>query len=258
MLKLLLIFSIFILEINAFEIRSWNLLRISEKTVLKKDTNFIKTYVDEEYDVMCVQEVMSLNSLKHISDTKSIYYSNIKSGRKTYKEYLGWFIDARYQNVEVIDYYDTKDVFERDPSMLILKDVNIGIINYHAIYGQKKSKKNTGNKWTYTLNEAANIPNLFKYFSMKSGIPQERLFMCGDFNLSQGKLKSKIPGMKIGNNEGSTVSTKYGYTNNDYDHIISYFDGKIAPDYKILEKFEGNFKQFKKKVSDHVPIKGIY
>lgn len=262
--KLLLIFIMTISIANAFELRSWNLLKISENNIDKRDVEFMKNYIDEDYDVMCVQEVMSKNSLEYLTNKKNVYYSNIKSGRKTYKEFLGWFVDNKYKNNEIIDYYDTKDVFERDPSMLFMKDINIGIVNYHAIYAQKKSEEITGDKEGLTKAEIRNLPNLFTYFSKKTGLPMDRIFVCGDFNLSKGKIKEEIGDLyNIGNNLGSTVSTKYGYTRNDYDHIISFYEGNVFADHNLLNRYKSeygvnDFEDFKATISDHIPVKGIF
>lgn len=244
MRKYIIVFIILLVNIQAFEIRSWNIPNLNSN----KDIEFIKDYASEEFDVMCVQNLNNLNGLKLINDDKDkdIYYSEKKLDENSS---FGWIVNKNYPNSKIIEYKSNNIKFRTKPSMLILRDINIGIVNFYSDGDEKES-----------LKEVGNIANLYQYFSKETKLESSRIFICGTFNLSNGKILKEIGDMYlVGNNEGSIISPKYGYTNEDYDHIISLYNGNIFVDYDILLKdWEKTPKEFNDRVSNHLPIKGIF
>lgn len=101
-------------------------------------------------------------------------------------------------------------------------------------------------------------------------------FILGDYNLGiedcaaiDAFPKSEVRFMKTRQILGSTIypgkddKDPGGYTDNDYDHV-SYSD-REHPYVQIVERipapdkyYDGNFKKYQKRLSDHVPIKMLF
>ena len=237
---------------GSFTVKSWNLLHLSDKKLYKKDKTFISKYLSQDdFDVFVVQEVLDKKVLNLLTD-KQVLYSK-KSGRKRYKEYIAFIVPKKYKNVKVIDYYDSHDSFERDPAMVVIG--NIGVVGVHLIYGRKKARYGG-----LTKKEVRALKNMVKYFSKKSGLPENRIIIAGDFNLPTYKIRRVIPKeQKVLIDKGTTVSTsKKKLAAHDYDHFLiqKSISGKAFVDYKVLgkDKSAENRKRFRKRISDHYPI----
>lgn len=242
MIKYLLLF-IFVINLNAFDLISWNLKNISSENIKEKDIRFIKNKTNSIYDVMCLQSVLNKDIIEHIVDSKGVYYSNNLNN----KEYLAWIVKPIFKNNEVIEYEDKNNVFEIKPEILVMKDINIGIINFNSNLdnSNKEAKKN----------EIKELNSVFNYFQEKTKLDLDRIFLCGSFNLTYGQLKSYLGDFfNIANNEGTTISDKFGYTNDDFDHFISLRNEKATPDYQYFNSFGIDYIKFKKEVSGHIPI----
>lgn len=242
MIKYLFLF-IFVINLNAFDLISWNLKNISLENIKEKDIRFIKNKTNSIYDVMCLQGVLNKDTIEYIVDGKNVYYSNNLNN----KEYLAWIIKPIFKNNEIVEYEDKNNVFEIKPEMLVMKDINIGIINFNSNLdnSNKESKKN----------EIKELNSVFNYFQEKTKIDLDRIFLCGSFNLTYGQLKIYLGDFfNIANNEGTTISDKFGYTNDDFDHFISLRNDKATPDYQYFNSFGTDYIKFKKEVSEHIPI----
>ncbi len=260
MLKKIILFISLISISNAFEIRSWNMNELSNDNLKQRNIPFLKLYTNEIYDVMCIQNLKEKGVLEKISDLKNYYYSNDLIENQKNNSYFGWIIKQNYKNNEVVNYVDSSDFkFKNNPSMLLMKDINIGIINVDMIFDQDKSKELYQDTEMLTKLENRKIVDVVNYFSKTYNLEKDRLFVCGNFNLSAAKIKRETFDIFfIGNNEGSTMSERYGYTNFDTDHIISSIKGKVTPDYDYLNKWGNDFKNYMNEISTHLPIKGEY
>ena len=238
------LFLIFVINLNAFDLISWNFKNLSIENIKEKDIRFIKTKTNDIYDVMCLQGVLNKDLVEHLVDKKNVYYSNNSNN----KEYLSWITKSVFKNNEVIEYEDKNNVFSIKPEMLFMKDINIGIINFNSNLdnSNKELKKN----------EIKELNSVFNYFQQKTNIDLDRIFLCGSFNLTYGQLKNYLGDFfNIANNEGTTIDDKFGYTNDDFDHFISLRDEKAFPDYNYFNSYGTDYVKFKKEVSHHIPIK---
>lgn len=232
-----------ICSLNAFEIRSWNLNDIKSND--NRNYITIKQYTNQIYDVMCLQGIYDGTAIEYTNDNKNIYYSNANPKKPS----LGWLVKPTYQKNVVLEYENEKFSYPIKPSMLQMKDINLGVINFQFDNVNKID----------TIDVIKEINEIFRYFSNTSGIPVERLFMCGSFDATAGKMNTILGNyFYIGNNEGSIVSEQYGYTNDDFDHIISMNKTKVSPDHSVLKLFDKDYSIFKSKVSTHIPLKVNY
>jgi hypothetical protein len=251
---LFFLFSVF-LTAGDFTIKSWNLLHLSQKTLQKKDTQFISKYFGKNnYDVFVIEEVLDKKALGFLT-TKKVLYSR-RSGRGRYKEYIAFIVSDKYRecDLRIFTYYDTHDTFERDPAMLAIGK-SWGVVGAHLYHGKRKN----GNV-ELTKREIRALANMLKYFSKKSGIPKKRIIIAGDFNLPAYIIRKIIhKTQEVLIEEGTTVSTsKRKLAAHDYDHFIipKELAGKAFVDYEVLgsDKSVKKRKWFRKKVSDHYPI----
>ena len=199
---------------------------------------------------------MPLKALSCLTDEKVLYSK--RSGRGRYKEYIAFIVSNRYKNSKVIDYYDSHDTFERDPAMVVIGD--IGVVGVHLIYGRKKARYGG-----LTKREVRALKNMIKYFSKKSGLPESRIIIAGDFNLPAYKIRRIVSNdQRILIEEGTTVSTsRKRIAAHDYDHFMvgkkvevkrAFVDyGVLGEDRSVKRK-----KRFRRYVSDHYPIVGSY
>jgi endonuclease/exonuclease/phosphatase family metal-dependent hydrolase len=113
-----------------------------------------------------------------------------------------------------------------------------------------------------TKREIRALANMLCYFSKKSGIPEKRIVIAGDFNLPAYIIRKIVPvEQKVLIEEGTTVSTsKRKLAAHDYDHFIisKEFVVRAFVDYEVLgsDKSVKKRKWFRKKISDHYPIVG--
>ena len=83
----------------------------------------------------------------------------------------------------------------------------------------------------------------------------EQIFM-GAF---RPKLMDELQSLKntnqytVLNNGGTVVDSKFGYSNYDYDHIISLYNLKAMPDETLLNEYR-DYKKFIDEISPHIPI----
>ena len=253
-LLFLLFFTVF-LSAEGLTIKSWNLLHLSKKTVKKKDSQFISKYfAQNDYDVFVVEEVLDKKALGFLT-TKKVLHSK-RSGRGRYKEYIAFVVSEKYRksDLRVFDYYDTHDTFERDPAMLSING-KFGVVGVHLYHGKRKN----GNV-ELTKREIRALANMLKYFSRKSGVPEDRIIIAGDFNLGAGKIRRIIgSNQRVLIEEGTTISTsKRRIAAHDYDHFVvhSSLQGKAFVDYEVLngDLSVKHRKWFRRYVSDHYPI----
>lgn len=254
-LSLLLLCSIVFADIT---IASWNLLHLSAKTLQKKDSQFIAQYL-RKYDLFVIEEVMDKKALNALT-TKKVLYSR-RTGRGRYKEYIAFVVSGNLlkERLRVFNYYDSHDTFERDPAMLAVGD-RFGVVGVHLLYGKRKH----GNV-ELTKREIRGLANMRKYFSKKSGIPENRIVVAGDFNLPASTIQNIVSHeQKVLIEEGTTVSTsKKRIAAHDYDHFVIPHDMRIKKafvDYEVLgdDRSVKHRTWFRKKVSDHYPIIGVF
>jgi len=238
---------------NDITIKSWNLLHLSVKNLhKKKDQAFISKYLSKSFDVFVVEEVLDKEALSYLTK-KRILYSK-KSGRKSYKEYIAFIVADKYKDLKVYNYYDKHDTFERNPAMLAVGK-KFGVVGVHLVYGRKKA-----NGDGLTRREVRGLANLVKYFSKKSGIPENRIIVAGDFNLKASKIRSIVSNdIKVLIDQKTTVSTsKKRIAASNYDHFLVHKSvrSKAFVDYSVLngDKSVKHRKWFRKHVSDHYPI----
>ena len=160
--------------------------------------------------------------------------------------------------LKVFNYYDSHDIFERDPAMLAVGN-RFGIVGVHLLYGKRKN----GNV-ELTKREIRGLANMLKYFSKKSGIPENQIVVAGDFNLPASTIQNIVGHeQKVLIEEGTTVSTsKKRIAAHDYDHFVisKNMKAKAFVDYEVLggNRSVKHRKWFRKKVSDHYPIVGAF
>lgn len=267
-IALALLFSFSYAE--TISVKSWNMMRLSSNSYFTRNTVALTEYINEDgYDIVTLQEVMDTQVLSKLTDKKVLISK--KLGRRNYTEHIAFIIGDKYSkaDVELIEYYDTHDSFERDPVMLMI-DKKIGIISVHLIYGRKSSIKYTKTPDEFTKRELRALQNMIKYFSKKTGLDEKNIIIAGDFNLDARSIQ------KIMNQSGSkkdvhihkdtTLSTKQSYVGtNPYDHFVvsKKTPSKIYVDYKILNTYFGNKSQksrigFLSTFSDHYPIVGTF
>lgn len=168
---------------------------------------------------------------------------------------MAFIVSDKYKKLRVFNYYDSHDSFERDPSMLAIAK-RFGVIGVHLYYGKRKNGSTV-----LTQKEIRALSNMLKYFSKKSGIPEDRIVIAGDFNLPGSTIQSIIPKEQVVLiEEGTTVSTsKKRIAAHDYDHFIVHKNVRVkqaSVDYSVLggDYSVKHRKWFRKKVSDHYPI----
>jgi len=259
-LSLLLLLSSLVFAEN-FSIKSWNVKKLSMNTLGKKQNPDFKNYINEEYDIVTLQELLDKDVMSKLSNRR--YFVSKKLGKK-YFEYVGFIVSDKYKNsdIKLIQYYDKKNSYYRDPVMLSI-DNKIGVVSVHLLYGRKASRNATGKYDELTKREVRALSNMVKYFSKKSGIPESKIVIAGDFNLKPKKLKKIIPNKNILITKKTTVTrSKNKIALNSYDHFIvdkGVESHSSYVDYSVLDKyFEGrgveSRKKMFKKFSDHYPI----
>ena len=252
---LLLLLLPFFVWAGGLTIKSWNLLHLSQKTLLKKDAPFISDYLSRnDFDVLVVEEVVDKKALSILTNKKVLY--SRRTGRGRYKEYIAFVVGEglEKESLKVFNYYDTHDTFERDPAMLAIGN-RFGVVGVHLLYGKRKH----GNV-ELTEREIRGLANMLRYFSRKSGIPENRIVVAGDFNLPASTIQGIVgSGQKVLIEEGTTVSTsKKRIAAHDYDHFVipgSLRVERAFVDYGVLgDKSVEKRKWFRRHVSDHYPI----
>ena len=257
-MRSLFLVALFAVSLTAgtLEVVSWNLLHLSKKTLLKKDTQFIAQYL-QKHDLVVVEEVLSKKALSALT-TKKVLYSR-RTGRKRYKEYIGFVVGGQLskERLRVFDYDDTDDIFERDPAMLAIGD-RFGIVGLHLLYGKRRRGNFEG-----TFKEVKNIDRMIKYFSDLSKIPENRIVVAGDFNLRSFTIQRALTAQKVLIEEGTTVSTsRRRLAAHDYDHFVipRNLKARAFVDYGVLgsDRSVEHKKWFRRYVSDHYPIIGVF
>jgi hypothetical protein len=88
----------------------------------------------------------------------------------------------------------------------------------------------------------------------KFNISNKRILTCGNFKENYGFVKREISDLyTVLNNGGTVVDPKFGYSNYDYDHIISLYNLKAMPDETLLNEYR-DYKKFIDEISPHIPI----
>jgi endonuclease/exonuclease/phosphatase family metal-dependent hydrolase len=250
-----LIFLLFLsvaLAADIISVSSWNVLRLSSHTIHKKDKSVFRNYFKKDYDVFVLTEVLNKEPLYSLTD-KRVLFSK-KTGTTTYKEFIAFVVSKKYKDLKVLNYYDSHNSFERDPAMLVVNN-SFGVVGVHLVYGRRKSSSGG-----LTKKEIKALKNLVTYFSHKSGLPEDRIFIAGDFNLKPSLIEPILPpGLKLLIKDPTTVSTsKKRLGKNSYDHFIVSKNIQVLSSnvlYSILKnKSKSERVLFRKVVSDHYPI----
>ena len=229
----LMILSVVCLQ--AFELKSWYLGNIDNTNYNLKNTKEISKYTSKNFDAMCLQGINGEEAIKSISSNKQ-YLANLDSK-------LAFLVKNSYKEVELIAYDDPNNIFLNKPQILLLKDVDLTLINYLASDDPEQR-----------LKEIKEINNIYFTLKGKFNISNKRILTCGNFKENYGFVKREISDLySVANNNGTVVDPKFGYSNYDYDHIISLHDLKATPDETLLNEYR-DYKKFIDEISPHIPI----
>ena len=125
----------------------------------------------------------------------------------------------------------------------MLKDIDLTLINYLASDDPEQR-----------LKEIKEINNIYFSLKEKFNISNKRILTCGNFKENYGFIKREISDLyTVLNNGGTVVDPKFGYSNYDYDHIISLYNLKAMPDETLLNEYR-DYKKFIDEISPHIPI----
>lgn len=233
-----IIFAIILLSVyaNAFELRSWYLGNINSSNYEIKDTEFISKYNSENFDAMCLQGIEGEDSLKSISGDKQ-YLSSLDSK-------LSFLVKSSYKELDLIDFKDNNIIFDFNPQILFVKDINLVLINYLASDNPDKR-----------IEELKSLNEVFYFANKTTKIERARIILCGNFKETYGFVKNHMNNLySISNIRGTIIDEKFGFSNYDYDHIVGMYKFNVEPDEEILKKNK-DYKKLIDRVSPHLPIK---
>lgn len=281
-----LIFS----NLNAFELRSWNLNDLSLENSKNRDMAYINKQInDPSYDIMCLQGIKDKDIFENFNDNiklsnkKNIYYSDnilthlvlqddINNKLKTNEENYVPEDNSNQDNLKSItlnnndkEYYAW--VIKKgygDVDIIKYEDKN----NVFKVAPQMLWLKNVNlgivnftskaNSKEDKFKEIKEIADMLLEFSEISKIDNDRIFMCGSFGLSLGEISRNMGHLssyfKVLNNFGTTIHEKLGYSNDDLEHFISTRNGNAEAMYNYLMNYE-SYKDFIEKVSPNIPIR---
>ncbi len=235
MLKTISLIILSVVCTQAFELKSWYLGNIDNTNYNLKNTKEISKYTSKNFDAMCLQGINGEEAIKSISSNKQ-YLANLDSK-------LAFLVKNSYKDTELITYEDPNNIFFNKPQILLLKDVDLTLINYLASDDPEQR-----------LKEIKEINNIYFSLKEKFNISNKRILTCGNFKENYGFVKREISDLySIANNGGTVVDPKFGYSNYDYDHIISLHDLKATPDETLLQN-NNDYKKFIDEISPHIPI----
>lgn len=161
--------------------------------------------------------------------------------------------------------------------------IELRVINTHIIHREDAWSREQGNhtpalemrRDEYRALSERLFPRVGKY-RIDANFRPAYTFIVGDYNLEcvecsaiDAELKTEVKFMRTRQILGSTIYTGTGetdpggYTKHDYDHV-SYSDRESAY-VQIVQRvdapmsyYKGNFKEYYKQMSDHVPIKMLF
>lgn len=241
---------------NQTTIASWNLLHLGWNN--QKDLEAVQT-IANNFDFLAIQELMNPKGIKDLKETleqrtnnsyKYIYSDQIGSTR--YKEMYGFIWNEskiKYQKNQTL-YIRGKDIFERPPfsQQFKIKETNeifvIGTI--HIVFG-KSIKDRTP--------EILELKNYYEFLK-ETNPEQDFIIIQGDFNLPQNNKQFNIlkEVMNVTIHEKTSLSTKPGIYQSQYDNIFIDTHVKDSGIIKFPEVLKLDWKHQRKHVSDHLPV----
>ena len=209
-------------------------------------------------DVVFAQEVMYADSaasiataLKTVSGVNWDYRVTEAIGRSSYKErYAVFFRTDRVQLLSSTVWNDSGDVFEREPQIVRLRQIDTGadftFINWHAVFGTTSQREA----------EVRAIATVFNSVQASSATDQD-VVLLGDQNRdatspwwSNLTALSPTVGWKV--NDLTSINTSCGYAN-AYDHF--WFQGSHVAEFSSAGRdYIGDLCAFRNDLSDHAPV----
>lgn len=235
-----------------FKLVSWNLKNVSLNSLLfKKSIGKINQYIktQNDADVILLQELRDRQIIYFLSGgIKEIVFSPFErftsnyKGTGTHKEVFGFLVNRKYKDIKLLEFGNYSQ-FKRPPTAVIL-DKKIAVVNVHIVYGKYvKDRKD----------EVKALNSITKFLKSVHNIKESNIYIAGDFNLSYKNMMKIHKDKQIWVTEKTTVGrTKFS---KDYDHFITIGkNGSAKPIYEIVD----DFKFYRKNISDHVPIEGVF
>jgi hypothetical protein len=209
-------------------------------------------------DVVFAQEVMYADAaasiaaaLRAASGVNWDYRVTDAIGRSSYKErYAVFFRPDRVQLLSATVWNDTGDVFEREPQVVRLRQIDTGadftFINWHTVFGTTAGREA----------EVRAIATVFNSLQASSSTDQD-VVLLGDHNRDAtspwwSNLTSLSPtvGWKV--NDKTSINTSCGYAN-AYDHF--WFQSGYVTEFSSAGRdYIGDLCAFRNGLSDHAPI----
>jgi deoxyribonuclease-1-like protein len=216
------------------------------------------------FDIVALQEVMSEEGIKklkeeteRVSNLKWDYIISEKSvGTDKYREFYGFMY--KKNKVKILrkhGFYKEKcdTDFAREP---FGADFRIGkfdftLVTVHLTFGDEKTDRQK---------EALILGDVYDYFQKINGTEQD-VIICGDFNIPayDGAFKSLLKHEdNIFYAIDPTVKTTIGKNglSSSYDNM--FYSYKYTKEYTgnsgVFDFTEGNYKEVRKKISDHLPV----
>lgn len=209
-------------------------------------------------DVIFAQEVMYAESaasmaaaLSAVSGLNWDYRVTPAIGRSSYKErYAVFFRTDRVQILSDSVWPDSGDVFEREPQIVKLRQIQTGadftFINWHTVFGTTAQRQA----------EVAAIASVFNSVQAGSSSDQD-VILLGDHNREAtsawwANLTAASPAVSFRVNELTSINASCGFAS-AYDHF--WFQSSYVTEYSSSGRdYIANLCAFRNGVSDHAPI----
>jgi len=209
-------------------------------------------------DVVFAQEVMYADAavsiaaaLKATSGVNWDYRVTDAIGRSSYKErYAVFFRTDRVQLLSATVWNDAGDVFEREPQIVRLRQIDTGadftFINWHTVFGTTAAREA----------EIRAIASVFNSVQAGSSTDQD-VILLGDHNRDAtspwwSNLTSLSPSVGWKVNDQTSINASCTYAS-PYDHF--WFQGTYMTEFSSAGRDHiGDLCAFRKGLSDHAPI----
>lgn len=249
-LFLLILLSTFLFA--EFKVASWNLKNVSLNSLMfKKSISKINAYIKEnnDFDVIALQELRDKSIIYFLSGgVKEIIFSPFSrqtsryKGKGTHKEVYGFLVNKKYKDLKKVEFNNYRS-FKRPPTAIILNK-KIAVVNTHIVYGKRVADRKK---------EVKNLKKIVLSINKKYKIPLKNIIVVGDFNLTYKNMKKVLPKMTTYVKDKTTIGRKT--FSKDYDHFLTFNKSGIA---KARQDIVKNNSFFRKNISDHIPIEGIF
>jgi len=209
-------------------------------------------------DVIFAQEVMYAESAASITAALTTlsgftwdHRVTPAIGRTSYKErYAVFFRTDRVQILSESVWADAGDVFEREPHIVKLRQIQTGadftFINWHTVFGETAERQA----------EIAAIAAVFSAVQSGSSSDQD-VILLGDHNRDAtspwwASLTALSPAVSYRVNELTSINTSCGFAS-AYDHF--WFQASHVSEYSSSGRdYIANMCTFRNGISDHAPI----